>query len=322
MIAPGFTLAGAAVYLPARVDTAAAAISRGVITMPDSRGEGFESLPVSEGLAGAELGVRASELALTQAGVGPLEVDALVYAWVFRQGASVWSPAHRVARLLGAHRCVALGVQQMSNGGAAALEIALARLLTEPSCRTVVVATGDEFRGLPYDRWRGSIPVGDGGTAVVVTSGTGRHTVSSIVSAGAPGLELDFFRSDPFDAEGGVAASPFGRFAAVDGFRQCVGEAVEQALKEAELTADDPSISTVLLPRAGTSRNRHLITAALPPALRPKVVRTGATTGHLGAGDLLANLAEYGAPAPGRHHLLVSIAAGLTVTAAITTGHA
>lgn len=155
---------GTALWVPEGLYQADDAVANGVISGPDARGEGIEALPVSTGETAPEMAAEACAVALAAAGKQPHEVDALVYAWVFRQGTGVATPAHRVARLLGADRCVALGVQQMSNGGAAALELAVARLLTEPTCRTAVVATGDEFRDLPYDRWRAAPPLGDGAT--------------------------------------------------------------------------------------------------------------------------------------------------------------
>ncbi|MBP2471945.1 3-oxoacyl-[acyl-carrier-protein] synthase-3 [Crossiella equi] len=281
--------------------------------------EGFHGVTVSTGPTGPELAAGAVGKALAEAGVAPERVDTLVHAWASPEPEGVWTPAHRVARLAGARDAVALGVRQMSNGGAAALEAGLCRLLTEPGCRVVVTSTGDDFRSLPYDRWLNHPPLGDGGTAVVLTRGAGPQLVRSVATVGDPGLELLYPTADPF-AAGTVAPAGPGSPALVRGFRRLVGIAVARALADAGLEAGDPGIRAVLLPRLGRTTTRLFVLPGLPEVLRDLAVGLGARTGHLGAGDLPANLAEHPPPPAGGHHLLLSTGAGLTVTAVVTTG--
>ncbi|WP_329012087.1 hypothetical protein [Streptomyces sp. NBC_00690] len=71
-------------------------------------------------------------------------MDLLIHCWVYEQDEGVWSPAHRVARLTGAHHCMAFGLLQQSNSGATAIETALHRITTDPRTTTVLITTADK----------------------------------------------------------------------------------------------------------------------------------------------------------------------------------
>lgn len=314
-------VAGAALCLPPGRYTADQALACGALTSPVMMATGIQALPVcTTAQEPLELAARAVKLALAQARVDPSAVDLLVYGWVFEQEG--WDLPRQVARLGGAESCVALGVRQMSNGGAAALELAARSLEADPGVRTAVAVTADSFQGLPYDRWRSMPPLGDGAAAVVLTRGTGPCALRAAVSVGEPGLELRFPGRDPFApisvADGTTTA--WGDPSVVRGIRRCVAEAITRALAQSGLVPDDPRVAVVRPNRVGQTMVRHLLTARLPRPLRAKVAVPGQYTGHLGAGDLLANLAEFGAPAPGQFHLLVSTGAGLTATAVVIEG--
>ena len=85
---------------------------------------------------------------------------------------SFWSPAHYIAARIGADGANPVGVQQMCNGGAAALELAT-RWAGTADAGTALVTTADRFAEPGFDRWRGDYGLwyGDGAAAVLVGHG-------------------------------------------------------------------------------------------------------------------------------------------------------
>lgn len=288
----------------------------------DSWSEGIELLPTSHDVTPPQMACRAAQRALVDAGVHADQVALLVHAWVYDQGPDTWTPSHRVARELGAVRCSAVGVRQMSNGGAAALRAAVAHLLTEPRAEAALVTTADGFAGLPYDRWLPVPPLGDGGTAAVLTRGPGPEVVEAITCAGDTGLELSYPTADPFAPDAAERDRTPGppSLATLRRIAGCVNRSVNQALQDAGLAPDDSRITAVLMPRIGRTLTNYLTHTALPASLREKSVGFGRFTGHLGSGDLIANLAEHEPPAPDTFHLHVSMGAGFTSTCVLTKG--
>ncbi|GAA0362417.1 hypothetical protein NE235_22470 [Actinoallomurus spadix] len=310
-------IAGARVWRPPTVGRSENASSRGVLSGPEVAGVG--SSTASGDLTGPEMAVYAAVGALADARRSPAEVDGLAYGWVSHQGEHVWTPPHRVARLLGANRCVALGVQQMANSGVAALRESVLWLVTEPDWTTTVAATGDGLR--PHDPCQGHSPPAGGGTAIVVTRGPGRRTIASIVSVAAPCPESSHLDRDSVMTLREGRQDSAARPEATREVRAAVCSAVAQALGEASLTDRDPRLSAVLVPGAGDSALRGMVCSGLLDGLRDRVRSTRASAGYLGAGGLLADLAEEPPPGPGEHHLLVSVAAGGTVAAVVVSGH-
>ncbi|QFZ18612.1 ketoacyl-ACP synthase III family protein [Saccharothrix syringae] len=321
-VAGAVTLAGCALWLPEECYTARQAQANGAVSTADSSGEGIDRLPTAAGTAPTLMAVLAARRALDQAGVRPDRLALLAHAWVYDQGPQTWTPPHRVARELGALDCAAVGVRQMSNGGASALQAAVAHLLAEPRAEAALVTTADAFTDLPYDRWRPVPPLGDGATAAVLTRGPGRQVVEAIASAGDSGLELSYPTAHPFEPlPGGHVRTPGAPDrGALRRIARCVGRAVDAALEDAGLAPDDPRISAVLPPRVGRTLTDYLTGAALAPPLRGKTVASGRHTGHLGSGDLLANLAEHPPPAAGDFHVHISMGAGFTSTCLVTRG--
>ena len=306
------------------------AIAGGLIRATDAAHEGIVSLPVAGPTAAPEMAVAAARSALGGCGIREIDVDILIHAWVYDQGPDTWTPPHRVARSLGASRCEAIGIRQMSNGGACALHTGTARMLADPDLHAVLVTTADNFTALPYERWL-SIPfLGDGATAVVLTrSGArpadGDQTIAAICTVGCPDLELDFPTQDPFAPpldEHGRISRPFRmpNRTVIEAIGRCGAQAVSKALADAGLEPDDPRIERLLLPRAGRTIVDFVLAAKLPAPLLARVEYTGAQTGHLGAGDLPANLAQTPPPSPGSYHVLLSSGAGYTSTCVVTEG--
>ncbi|MFD9686193.1 3-oxoacyl-[acyl-carrier-protein] synthase III C-terminal domain-containing protein [Kitasatospora sp. NPDC059088] len=322
-------------WLPPTTDTAAAAVAGGRVTAENAAKDGYLELPVSDGPSGPEMAVLAAAKAIGEAGCPPESIGLVVHAWIYHQGHDFWSPAHYVAQHAGAVRAVPLGVQQMCNGGATAVELAAVRLAADPALERALVTTGDRFAAPGFDRWQGDYGVayGDGATALVLDRERGPYRLLAAHTAAAPDLESMHRGHDAFSpaprANGetldirrtkkaflGDGLGP--HFAATAG--EGVARAVRGALADAGLAPDDPRLGHLLLPRLGRT---VLETAYLPAVERlgltgVEVLDLGTRTGHLGAGDAAAGLAHLhtrGLLEPGRIAILLSAGAGFTWTA-------
>ncbi|WP_459246439.1 beta-ketoacyl-[acyl-carrier-protein] synthase family protein [Streptomyces youssoufiensis] len=323
-------------WLPPTVVKAADALADGLVTHDEARAMGYERLPVSAAGSAPELAVRAGRAALARAGTRPEAVRTVLHAWTYYQGHDFWSPAHYVARHTGATSAVPVGIQQMCNGGAAGLEVALARLVAEPDHGPVLVTTGDRFGAPGFDRWGSDYGVwyGDSGTAAVLARGGERtdHALAlrALVTEAAPELEVVHRDLDRFQ-EAAHAAGPTvdvrrtkkafltgtGREPFVAQLRETTSRVVAGALAQARLAPEDRSVRAVLLPRLGTATAREIYGPAVAAVTEAPAVDLGCDTGHLGAGDLLSNLAALRGSGrwslrAGEHAVVLSAGAGFT----------
>ncbi|MFJ9816695.1 ketoacyl-ACP synthase III family protein [Streptomyces sp. NPDC101151] len=297
---------------------------------------GYTALRVSD-RAPVELAELSAARTLAAAGVDPARVGRLLHAWTYHQGHEFWSPAHYIADRIGARAAEPAGVQQMCNGAMAAVGQAARDLLADPAAGPVLVTTADCFPAPGFDRWGGDYGVcyGDGATSVLVTRQPHGRAVRLLSTATVAVSALEgMHRGDaPFAPAplSGVktllpkAAKkefltarpdlPFGPVA-----RDAVTGVLARALADAGVSAHDPRLRAAGLPRLA----RHVMTDAYEPAFREvcaaPVVRFGTDTGHLGAGDAVANLADLldrDDTRPGDLLVLLSAGAGFTWSAAI-----
>ncbi|MCS0605726.1 ketoacyl-ACP synthase III family protein [Streptomyces sp. LP11] len=286
--------------------------------------------------APVELAARAAAESCTAAGTPPHRIAQLLHAWTYHQGHEFWSPAHYLAQRIGAVAAEPVGIQQMCNGGLAALVQAACRLLATGS-GPALVTTADCFPQPGFDRWGGDYGVcyGDGATSVLVDRAPHGRSVRllSAATVAAPVLEGMHRGDAPFSPAptSGVKtllpklakkefltahpALPFGPIA-----HDAVTSVVTRALRDAGVGPDDGRLRAAALPRLA----RHVMADAYEPAFRAvcaaPVVRLGADTGHLGAGDAVANLSDLldrDDVRPGDLLVLLSAGAGFTWSAAI-----
>ncbi|MGI5460911.1 ketoacyl-ACP synthase III family protein [Streptomyces sp. CA-249302] len=260
---------------------------------------------------------------LAEAGEAPRGLGLVACSWVM-DSPSGWKWAPRLARLVGASRAAAFGVQQMSNGGATALQIAVTHLMSEPRTRAALVLTGDALGPESLRRWQLraiGTALGDGATALVLTRHTGRLVVRSIASYGSPEQErglplLNPVRPGPLGAEADQALFDDNSLFLL---RRCVREAVANALQDAELAAQDDRLAAVVHPRMTSSTLQALVASAVPTT-GARSICLAAETGHLFSGDLAANLhhlLERDVLAPGECALLISFGGGFSATAVV-----
>jgi 3-oxoacyl-[acyl-carrier-protein] synthase-3 len=329
---PNLAIAAVSAWLPPGRDDAAGAVAAGRADAETVERLGYRELAVSAGPAGPELAALAAGKALAEAGWSGAELDLVVHAWTYHQGHDFWSPPHYVAAQVGADAALAVGVQQMCNGGAAALEVAAARLAADPRVRRCLVTTGDRFDELGFDRWCGDYDVayGDAGTALLLGREPGPYALLSVVSAAAPRYEAmhrgdDDFSPAPRTRDGRVDVRATKRAFMATGagpeferrLRVAVKHVVGTALAEAGLRGDDPRVRALTLPRIGLSGLAESFDEPVAElGLRhAEVLNLGLGSGHLGGGDSAANLADLHATqalAPGEVALLLSVGGGFT----------
>ncbi|NEC84879.1 3-oxoacyl-ACP synthase [Streptomyces sp. SID12501] len=330
-------------WLPPTAEKTADALATGRVTTGEADAMGYEQLPVSDDLSAPQMAVRAARRALSRAGVPAGNLAAVLHAWTYYQGHDFWSPAHYVAAETGARDAIPTGIQQMCNGAAAALRAAVHQLAAHPGGAPVLVTTADRFASPGFDRWGGDYGVwyGDGGTAAVVGAGPdgvpeGALALRALRTRAAPELEnahRDVGAFHPAPHTGGAAVDvrrtkkafladhDKPRFLAR--LRRETTAVLAAALTAAGIGPGGRQLSTVLLPRLGRATARDVYGPAVAEITDAPLADLGDRTGHLGAGDLLSNLAALAADT-GPHRLergeyaaVLSAGAGFTWSAVV-----
>ncbi|MEU7163321.1 ketoacyl-ACP synthase III family protein [Streptomyces morookaense] len=331
-------IAAAALWLPEGRSAAADAFGAGRLRARDVRDLGHESVPDAGATAPPDLAVRAARTALEISGTDPGELDVLGHAWMYYQGHDLWSPAHYIARSLGARAALPVGVQQVCNGGAAAVDLVAAHLAAAPPGpagrpRLGLVTTADRFGEPGFDRWAADYGVayGDGGTAVVLrrpaAAGDVLH-LRAVATYAATDLEEMHRGADPFmpaarthrprvdmraTKRAYLSAHGADQFTATN--EHAIRTVLERALRTAGIGPRDPRLRHAVLPRFGARTLRDSWLPVLSESTTAQPLDLGRETGHLGAGDAIAGLAELvrqGLPAPGEAALVFSAGAGFT----------
>lgn len=323
-------IAAPVLWTPPGRDVTDDALAAGRVDPATAERLGYRQLTVSEDRAGPEMAVLAAQKAFAEAGWPAGTVDLVAHAWLYHQGHDFWSPPHFVAHHIGARESLPVGVQQTSNGAAAAVEVAVSRMSVDPGVARCVVTTGDRFAAPGFDRWCSDFDVayGDAGTALLLSREPGAFRLLSVASVAAPQFEHMYRGDDPFSPAARSTRSTVDARRAKALFRESglmprfaatlcrsMQRVVRQAIADAGV--DDARISVVALPRIGAVALRDLF---VPPVEQLGLAHTelldlGRDTGHLGAGDPIANLADLYAGdrlVPGEVALLLSVGNGHT----------
>lgn len=118
-----------------------------------------------------DLAREAARRLLSEAGVAPSDVDAVVYFGSTWKNYPVWQAAPRIAHELGCHRAFALELDYISCGSPVALRVAKALIISDPRVRTVLlVGASCESRLIDYGnkRARFMFDFGDGAVAALL----------------------------------------------------------------------------------------------------------------------------------------------------------
>lgn len=327
-------------WYPARRQTPQEALATGEVDTRTARDLGYTALPVSEDTAPPDMAVAAAGTVLSRAGCDPGRVSLLLHACVHHQGHDAWSAPHYVARELGAERAVPVGLLQQCNGGAAGIELATDRLHAGGTAEAVLVTTADRFLMPSWHRWRTDygMAAGDGGTAVLVHRDPDLpadlllHSAATTVAS-----ELEVMHR----GDDGLNATPLGHGPMIDVRRtkrhfvrtlgverfvkvahERIREAVTTALADAGVDGADPRLRHAVLPRLGSKAMDEAYVPPLVQSTSAELLDLGRSTGHLGAGDLNASLADLATGpylAAGEQAVVLNGGGGFTFTAMVVS---
>jgi 3-oxoacyl-[acyl-carrier-protein] synthase-3 len=99
-----------------------------------------------------------------------------------------------------------------------------------------------------------------------------------------------------------------------------VREVLARSLCDAGLESHDPKIRYIALPRLGGRTIKEMYIPAIAEVLKAEPLHLGDRTGHLGAGDFLANIADIiglGLLGPGEIALVIGGGGGFTLSCAV-----
>ncbi len=328
-----------ACWLPPGRESTADAVAAGRLAADEVAGTGVDRVPAAgEEWPAPDMAVEAARVVLDRAGVPAQRVDLLCHAWTYHQGHDFWSPAHYVAARLGADHAFPVGLQQMCNGGAAGLHLAVQRVLADPAPVHALVTTADRFAEPGFDRWGADYAVayGDGATAALVHRWVPGHAELELLSlraVSAPAMEEMHRGADPFSpaprwhgprVDARRPKKAFLAAGGLDRFRDVARDKVRQvltgALHDAGVAPDDRDLRAVLLPRLGPGTLELMYLPVVEDEVKAVPLMLGADTGHLGAGDFLANLTDLvGLPVlePGEVAVVLGGGGGFSWTGAV-----
>jgi 3-oxoacyl-[acyl-carrier-protein] synthase-3 len=307
----------------------------GELTSADFERIGLSEVYVASGdIAPPQMAVLAARSTLEKSGVEPGDVGCLVHSFSYHQGFDMFSPAHYVAHGSGLTDGLPINVQHMCNGGALALQIAAKWLIATPDMGSVLVTSGDRFRGPGFDRWStdDDAAYSDSATAVLLgRTGEGEdflhlHALEMLTDSQ---WEVQLRGSAEFSAVPLGHGSPIDLRRANQEFRER-GEAARMvklavpklhdlilgALRTAGIGPGD--LSSIAMPRLSRTMREGMFKPAISEVVGgdPRYIEND--TGCLGAGDLLANLVDIeDSLNPGEYGMLIQGTGGYTFTCAV-----
>lgn len=294
----------------------------------------LHSVAVARDLYPPEMAVAAARDAVAASGHAREEIAIMLHAHLATQGLGGWHAASYVHRHAVGNGSPAIEVGQMSNGGMAALGLAIAHLGTWSDEPAALVTTADRFEDIPHGRWEfddGLIP-GDGAAACVLSRERGFARLRSLRSHSDTTLEELHRGRAPFGGELSPPPPSFrvrkqqyfethSTIATIKRFSDGSRVAIEAALADAGVGLEQ--IDHWVLPNIGRNELEAYYLKRLDVPLERTCWQFGRTVGHLGAGDQLAGvhyLHESGQLQAGTLCALVGIGAGFSWSCAVIEG--
>jgi 3-oxoacyl-[acyl-carrier-protein] synthase-3 len=283
-----------------------------------------------------EMAIRAGRLAVQRSGRPPGDTALLLHASAWYQGIDYWPAASYIQRnVVGdADNCLAVDVQQMSNGVLAGTELAVGYLAADPSRAAALVTAAERYHLPGVDRWRSGVPgivYGDGGAAWVLARGGGFARLLSIATVTDTALEGLYRGDEPYGKVSGQAGHPIDirrrrrEHMATTSHQDIVRrttegmtKAIERALSDAGLRLVD--ITRTVFPGIGLAPLRSRYLEPLGLDLEASLWECSRRTGHVGSADQLiglAHLVESARLRPGERVMLVGIGAGFAWSCAV-----
>lgn len=278
------------------------------------------------------MAAQAAQAALKRGRHDPRHCTLHLHASMSYGGYDMWSPASYIEAQLGVRNALGLTVDQLSNGGLAAFEIA-ADHVAQGRGGFALVTTGEKYSLPLIDRWHsdpGTV-FGDGGTALTLSASEGFAEVLSIASSADPDLEEIARGDDPPATSPGQRRLP----ASLEPGRQALIatmgiEALLERVQNGQRTSYSSAMSKAglssaevhwhVIPHLGLPKTRHQLIDLLGLPLDRTTWDFGRTLGHLGGGDQIAGLNYLQATSklePGNICVLHGVGGGFTWTTVV-----
>jgi 3-oxoacyl-[acyl-carrier-protein] synthase-3 len=327
-------LRGLGVYLPERVSTETA-IAQGLLDAEQAAASGLTGAACAGDTPAPEMALWAARQAVERAAVDPAGMDVLLYADNYHSGPDGWFPQFWLQRHLVGGDLLAAQVRQGCNGMFGALELAAGYLTARGGGRALTVASDNSTSPL-VDRWQCLRPdfiIGDGATAVVLDTEPSFARLKAVSSITVPALE-GMHRGDEPLYPPGATTGRFMDFAARIEFfgyenrnemlhmglelLKARSEVIDRVLDEAGV--DLTAVSRIAYNHGSRSHVEDGVLAMIGLPLERSNWEFGRGLGHLGASDQIASLANMlgtGDLTAGDHLLMLGVAPGVSVAAAV-----
>jgi 3-oxoacyl-[acyl-carrier-protein] synthase III len=326
-------ITSAATWIPA-AESGREAVADGRYTEDDFKTNNILCLPVApDDMPVPDMAVIAARRALDRAAsVVGRGVDALVHASLYHQGRDWgWTSAPYIMRELGiSGGAFAVNIEQLSNGGMVALDLASAQLQAGRGTNALIT-TADRFSGPGMNRWRGAYGIvgGDGASAMVISTIGGFARIHAIESYTEASLEPLHRGSQPFTTTYGEVPSDLrapkksyleevGRESVLRRCAEALNTIVGAVLDKTGHKLDD--FAKILMPNMGHQLMAMQFLQPLGITSERSLMHWGRHTGHMGAGDLtagIARLVELKELEQGDLVLLIGAGGGYSLTAAV-----
>ncbi|GAA1918336.1 ketoacyl-ACP synthase III family protein [Streptantibioticus ferralitis] len=325
-------IAGTGVCLPPPISTATA-VEQGWYAQEDAEEDELAAALVADERSAPEMAVAAGRQALERSGRAPSDVVLTLHANIYHQGQDFWTPASYVQRFTVGGNGLAIQIQQGSNGGMAALEMAAAYLASAPGRTAALVTTADKYCLPGFDRWNSDTGqvYSDGATAVLLSRRAGFARLRAMVSTSDPELEEVCRDTEGFSAVPHQDGKPLDlrgrkkRYVKDHGYEELLERLSDGARANVRRTlaaaeSDLDGIARVVLPNLGRTLLEWEFLEPLGIPLERTVWEWGRHVSHLGPGDQFAGLDHLvvsGRVHPGDRVLLVGVGIGFNWTSAV-----
>lgn len=334
MPADDIFISGVGVHRPPTVSIADA-VAEGAYPAEQAESAGLVGVHVAGDTPAPEMALHAAREALTRAGQPAAELDVQLYADSWHQGPDGWLPQSYLQHHLGGD-CLSVEVRSGCNGMFTALELAIGYLRGDAERRSALVVTADNFGTPLMDRWNsgvGYVPA-DGASALVVTK---RPSFAQVLAARTvtvaaaeqvhrgdeplfpPGVTVG--RSVDFNGRllsfrETLRGNPDGAAPLFEVQKQTT-EIVHRCLADAGIEVDD--LARVAFNNFSKEMVEQRIMAPLGLPLSKSTWEFGRGIGHGTCDQVMSlnHLLAAGELGPGDHLLMMGVAPGITLSAAV-----
>ncbi|KNB50936.1 ketoacyl-ACP synthase III family protein [Streptomyces caatingaensis] len=325
-------IAGLGTYLPPTVHTDDM-VREGVLTAQRRESLGYHSVLVETEKAAPDMAALAGSRAVAQSGIPVEEFGLVVHGSLWFQGRPMWPAASYVASRALGDAVPALDMGQQCNAGLGSLELAASHLAAGTRGSAVLLTTGDRFAPPAIDRWNthDASVYADAGTAMVLSRNGGYARVLATTTTSDNFFEGMNRGTGPLDACPPSPERPISMAARKAEFGEAnpgtetftrlltaIATARQSVLDQLGMKIGDMKKVIDVASRGGLGDEQYCQFFGIAP--EQSTWDFGSRTGHLGAGDHFAGLADLlrtGQVGPGDLVMLFGGGGGYTCTAAV-----